>query len=69
MVQPMLPASIHKGLDIAESLGSIFTTETSGHVEFGFQTSSSPFGLIVGAGRSRLFPCGGFSATCAIHRK
>jgi len=44
----MLPASIHKGLDIAEGLGSIFTTKASGHLEFGFQTPSSPFGLIVG---------------------
>jgi len=45
MVQPMLPASIHKGLDIAESPGSILTTKASGHLEFGFQPSSSPFGL------------------------
>ncbi len=47
MVQPMLPASIHKGLDIAEGLGSLFTPKASGHLEFGFHTSSSPFGLIV----------------------
>lgn len=47
MVQPMLSACIHKGLDIAEGLGSVFTPKASRHLELGFHTSSSPFGLII----------------------
>ena len=44
MVQPMLPASIHKGFDIAKIPSSILTTKASRHLEFGFKASCSPFG-------------------------